>query len=139
MYVREEDIFNAIYCQLKLYIDNYFISAPQYKEQIRQFNEQIEQATQRNYEASENFRLCYEGLVKGKKSVEDLRTARDTINRARASLDKLEADKVVYEKQYQASRKLLRVSSKELSLSEIIDCIDRIVVDAGRNIVVKWK
>ena len=139
MYVREEDIFNAIYCQLKLYIDNYFISAPQYKEQIRQFNEQLEQATQRNYEASENFRLCYEGLVKGKKSVEDLRTARDTINRARASLDKLEADKVVYEKQYQASRKLLRVSSKELPLSEIIDCIDRIVVDAGRNIVVKWK
>ena len=139
MYAREEDVFNAIYHQLKLYINEYFISVPQYKQQIRQLNEQIEHAAQCQYEASEKFRLCYEGLVKGEKSVEDLRTARDTVHRARASLDKLEADKVVYEKQYQASRKLLRVSSKELPLSEIIDCIDRIVVDVGRSIVVKWK
>ena len=138
MYIREEDIYSAIYHQLKLYIDEHFISAPQYKQQIRQFNEQIEQAAQCQHEASENFRLCYEGLVKGEKNVENLRAARDVANRARVSLDKLVADKVVYEKQYQAFCKLLRVGGKELPLSEIMDCVDKIRVDTGKRIVVEW-
>ena len=67
MYVREEDVFNVIYQQLKLYVDQHFISVPQYKQQIQHLEEQIEQAARCRYEASENFRLCYEGLVKGKK------------------------------------------------------------------------
>ena len=138
MYVREEDIFSAIYQQLKLYVDEYFISAPKYKQQIQKYGEQIEQATRWRYEASENFRLCYEGLVKGEKSVDDLRAARDIANGARANLDKLMADKVVYEKEYQAFRKLLRVSRKELPLSEIMDCIDKIRVDTGKRIVIQW-
>ena len=138
MYVREEDIFNSIYHQLKLYVDEYFIPVPKYKQQIQKYEEQIKQATQCQHEASENFRLCYEGLVKGEKSIEDLQIARDIANRARTNLDKLVADKVVYEKQYQAFRKLLRASSKELPLSEIMDCIDKIKVDTGKHIVVQW-
>lgn len=47
-------------------------------------------------------------------------------------------DKVVYEKQYQTFRKLLQVSGRELPLAEIIGFIDKIVVDAGREIVVRW-
>ena len=62
MYVREEDVFNAIYHQLKLYMDKHFISVPQYKQQIQQLNEQIEQAVQRNYEARESFDFAMRGL-----------------------------------------------------------------------------
>ena len=38
------------------------------------------------------------------------------------------ADKEAYEKQYQVFCKLLKASRKEVPLSEIIDCIERIVV-----------
>ena len=138
MYVREEDIFSATYHQLKLYVDRHFISAPQYKQQIQQFEEQIEQAARCQYEASDNFRLCYEGLVEGKNSVEDFRTARETINQAKTILKGLMASKVAYEEQYQVFCKLLRVSSKELPLSEITSYIDKITIDAGKRIMVKW-
>lgn len=37
---------------------------------------------------------------------------------------------MVYETQYKVFRKLLSASRKELSISDIMDCIDRIVVDA---------
>jgi len=43
-----------------------------------------------------------------------------------------------YEKQYATFRKLLLASNKEMSLSEIVDCISKIVVDNDREIVVKW-
>jgi len=43
-----------------------------------------------------------------------------------------------HEIQYAKFRKLLSASSKDVPLSEIVDCIDKIVVDGGRNIVVKW-
>ena len=47
-------------------------------------------------------------------------------------------DKEAYEKQYQVFCKLLKASRKEVPLSEIIDCIERIVVDVDRKIMVKW-
>ena len=46
--------------------------------------------------------------------------------------------KVAYEKQYAKFRKLLSASSKDIPLSEIADCIDKVVVDGGGKIVVKW-
>lgn len=49
-----------------------------------------------------------------------------------------EAYKEQYEKQYQVFCKLLKASRKEVPLSEIIDCIERIVVDVDRKIMVKW-
>lgn len=138
MYVREEDIFKAIYHQLKLYIDEHFISDTQYKRQIGQFNEQIEQAAKRSYEASENFRLCYEGLVEGDKGIEDLQAARDIANHTKISLEQLMANKADYEKQYDVFRKLLSASSREIPIGEIVKYIEKVVVDGGRNIVVKW-
>ena len=139
MYVREEDVYSAVYYQLKLYVNGHFISAPQYKQQIRQFSEQIEQAAQCNHEASENFRLCYKGLVKGEKSIEDLQTARDIANRTKAGLDKLMASKAAYDEQYQVFHKLLRVSVKELPLGEVVSHINQIIVDKDRKIMVKWR
>ena len=138
MYAREEDVFNAIYHQLKLYINEYFISAPQYKQQIRQLNEQIEHTARCQYEASENFRLCYEELVKGKKGIEDLQAARDIANQTKADLDEFMMSKAAYEEQYQMFHKLPRVNGKELPLAEIIGCIDKVVVDAGKYIEVEW-
>ena len=46
--------------------------------------------------------------------------------------------KAAYEEQYQMFHKLLRVNGKELPLAEIIGCIDKVVVDAGKHIEVEW-
>ena len=46
--------------------------------------------------------------------------------------------KAAYEKHYTTFRKLLSVSSKEIPLSEIVDYIDKVIVDGGGKIVVKW-
>lgn len=43
-----------------------------------------------------------------------------------------------YEKRYQVFRKLLKASYKEITLSEIIDCIDEIIICPNKNITVKW-
>ena len=43
-----------------------------------------------------------------------------------------------YEKQYAKFRKLLSASSKDIPLSEIVDCIDKVVIDGDGKIVVKW-
>lgn len=42
-----------------------------------------------------------------------------------------------YEKQCAKFRKLLSASGRDISLSEIVDYIDKIIVDSGREIVVK--
>ena len=46
--------------------------------------------------------------------------------------------KAAYETQYAKFRKLLSASSKDIPLSEIVDCIDKVVVDVGGKIVVNW-
>lgn len=41
MYAREEDIFNAIYRQLKTYVSEHYITDSQHRQQIQQFNDKI--------------------------------------------------------------------------------------------------
>lgn len=45
MYVREEDIFSAVYYQLKLYINHLFITKDQYEQEIQHLDSLIEAAS----------------------------------------------------------------------------------------------
>ena len=45
MYVREEDVFSAVYYQLKLYINYHFITKDQYKQEIQHLDSTIEAAS----------------------------------------------------------------------------------------------
>lgn len=47
MYAREEDIFNAIYRQLKDYVDEHYITNKAYKQQIQGYTEQISDLAKR--------------------------------------------------------------------------------------------
>ena len=51
IYVREEDVFSAIYHQLKLYVKEHFIPYSRYIQKIKMLDHQIEQATQHYDEA----------------------------------------------------------------------------------------
>ena len=46
--------------------------------------------------------------------------------------------KVAFEKQYQVFCKLLSERDKELSLDEVIYCIDKIIIDADKQITLEW-
>ena len=138
MYVREEDVFRAIYHQLKLYVNEHFISDLQYKQEIRRLDNDIAQSDQQYQEAFKNAVHHYERFVYGEIGKEEFRTAQDATNEKKAIRDDIIASKRAYEKQYQVFCKLLKVSYKEIALSEIMDYIGEIIICPNKIITVKW-
>ena len=138
MYVREEDIFNAIYRQLKIYASEHCITALQHKQQVQQFNDKIFELARSSERAWSNAMGHYEQYVRGEISKETLRVALDLAHDAKAVLTEVSGQKAAYDRNYGIWRNLLSACEKRTPLSEIMDCIDKVIVDRGRNIVVKW-
>ena len=138
MYAREEEIFNAIYRQLKDYVNEHYITNPAYKQKIQELTSQIADLTQHKTTAWINAMDHYEQYVQGEISKEKFLTVQDVANQAKEALIQATEGKAAYETQYARFRKLLSASSKDIPLSEIVDCIDKVVVDGGGKIVVKW-
>ena len=138
MYAREEDIFNAIYHQLKGHVKEHYITDSAYRQQIQELEGQIADLTQRKTKAWINAMEYYEKYVQGEISKEEFRAVQDIANQARDVLIQVTKRKITYEKQYTVFRKLLSASCREIPLSEIMDCIDKVIVDNGKKIVVKW-
>lgn len=138
MYILEEDIFRAIYHQLKLCLKEHFNSAAQYRQEMAEYDNLINHASQEHQLAYESGMRYYEKFVDGKIDRTKLRTALDYANELKVALEDVVAQKTAYEKQYQMLCKLLRVSDKELPLSEIMEFISKIVIDTGGQIMVKW-
>lgn len=65
MYVREEDVFNAIYRQLKVYVSEHYITDLQNKQQVQKFNHQISELSQNSEKAWANAMKYYEQYVRG--------------------------------------------------------------------------
>ena len=138
MYVREEDVFNAIYRQLKDYVNEHYITNLAYKQRVQEYTSQIVDLTQRKATAWINAMEHYEKYVQGEISKEEFRAVQDIANQAKAALIQATECKVAYEEQYIKFRKLLSASSRDIPLSEIVDCIEKITVDTNRKIMVKW-
>ena len=84
MYVREEDDFHAIYHQLKLYVNEHFISDSQYKQVIKEIDNDLAQSDQQYQETFENFIRHYEMFVDGEISKEEFRVAQSAANEKKA-------------------------------------------------------
>jgi len=138
MYIREEDIFRAIYRQLKNYVSEHYITDTQYKQQIQKFTAQISDLTQRKTTAWIEAMEHYERFVQGEISREEFRAVQDIADQAKELLTDATERRAAYEKQYAAFRKLLSASCKDTPLSEIMDCIQDIIVSTGKNISVRW-
>ena len=138
MYAREEDVFNAIYRQLKDYVNEHYITNSAYKQKIQEYTGQIADLTQRKTTAWINAMEHYEKYVRGEISKEEFRAVQDVANQAKEVLIQATEGKATYETQYAQFRKLLSASSKNIPLSEIVDCIEKVVVDGDGKIVVKW-
>ncbi len=81
----------------------------------------------------------YEKYVLGEGTKEAIAAARPAREQAEATLNTAIAEKKAHERQYQVFCKLMKVSRKEVSLNEIMECINQIVVDKDRQIGVKWR
>ena len=138
MYAREEDVLGAVYCQLNQYIKQHFISSDQYRLEIRRLDSAIEAASMKYKEAVDYGLQQYEKYVSGKGSKEDIVAARPAREQTETALNTAIAKKKTYEEQYQLFCQLIKVSRKEVPLSEAVDCIESIVVDAERKITVRW-
>lgn len=80
----------------------------------------------------------YEKYVQGEINKGEFRVVQDIANQAKEALAQAAEGKTAYETQYAKFCKLLSASSKDIPLSEIVDCIDKVVVDSRGKIVVKW-
>ena len=109
-----------------------------YKQKIQELTSQISDLTQRKTTAWINAMERYEQYVQGEISKEEFRTVQDIANQAKEALIQATERKAAYEKQYAKFRKLLSASSKDIPLSEVADCINKIVVNAERRIMIKW-
>jgi site-specific DNA recombinase len=138
MYAREEDVFNTIYHQLKDYVNEHYITNSVYKQKIQEYTGQIADLAQCKTTAWINAMEHYEQYVRGEISKEEFRVVQDIANQAKKALIQATEDKVVYEKQYARFHKLLSANSKDIPLSEIVDCIDKVVVDGGGKIMIEW-
>jgi site-specific DNA recombinase len=138
MYAREEDVLSAIYHQLKDYVNERYITNSAYKQQIQEYTEQIADLAQRKTTAWINAMEHYEQYVQGEISKEEFRAVQDIANHAKDVLIQATEGKAAYEKHYTIFRKLLSASSKDISLSEIVDYIDKVVVDGNGKVVVQW-
>ena len=58
---------------------------------------------------------------------------------AKELLEKSEAELDAYKRRHEELEAMHKVLRKELPLTEILDCIDSIVVSEGRKIEVKWR
>lgn len=137
MYARE-DVYNAIYRQLKDYVSEHYITDSAHRQQIQEMEIQIADLTKQKTTAWIDAMEHYEKYIEGEISKEEFRVVQDIANQAKEALAQAVERKTAYETQYAVFRKLLFASSREISLSEIMDCIDKVVVDNGKKIMVKW-
>jgi len=75
----------------------------------------------------------YEQYVRGELNKEAVRVALDVAHEAKAVLAETSEWKATYSNKYNIFRKLLSASSKDIPLYEIMDYIDKIVVDTGKK------
>lgn len=139
MYVREEDIFSAIYHQLKLYIREHFISSLQYDEEMARLKAKLDAQVEFRHAIAENPAMYYEQYVLGEINLDEFKVKQQKLRRAAEDQKTIEFEIEECERVYSRFSCLCKVWDKELPLSTIMSEINRIVVDAGKKVVVQWK
>lgn len=136
MYVREEDIFRAIYHQLQLFLDAHFISRSQYQTGKEALEQQIADYKDILAEPSERTQRYYEQLVMKEISQSEYLDLKKNVYEANERMNACVQSLEQHEQRYRQFVKMQRVQNKELLLTEILDCIGKITAHEGRTIAV---
>ncbi len=139
MYVREEDIFSAIYYQLKLFLKSNSNICVGYHSKRAVLEQEIAEFWEILSNPMERTRMLYEQLVCKEIDKDTYFEEKAKINEAKDRLECVEQRLDTHEQQYQQFMKLQDVLDKDLPFDEVMDAIDRIVVSEGRHIEVRWQ
>lgn len=128
MYVREVDIFGAIYHQIKLWIGENFIATADYEAKWGMLQQEITELGEFSINTAESLRPYYEQFISKQISRNefDAIAARIRGSKVRFNIAKKELDE--YEYQYQELKKMCKARDKELPLSEVIENIEIITI-----------
>lgn len=139
MYVREEDIFSAIYYQLNLFVkDNSDFNANYYTK-TDELEHEIAQCREMLADPMECTMKLYERLICKELDKDNYLAEKAKVYAAKERLEKAEAELDASRRRHEELEAMHKVLRKELPLTEILDCIDSIVVNEGRKIEVKWR
>ena len=138
MYVREEDIFSAIYYQLKLYIQEQFISSLQHDQEMMRLKAKLDAQVEFRRAIAENPAVYYEQYVLGEINLDEFKVKQQKLRQAAEDQKAIKLEIEECEQAYSRFSRLCKVRDKELPLLMIIGEIEKIVVDAGKKIVVQW-
>ena len=139
MYVREEDVFSAVYYQLKLYLQDRRSDLAQRRQEMEKLRENLAQQIEFQQVVTENPMLYYEQYVMGEITVDEFRAGQEKIRHATEDRRAIEYKIEKCEQEHRQFSRLCEVRDKQLPLSTLMEEIDRITVDTGRKITVQWK
>lgn len=138
MYVREEDIFSAIYYQPKLYIQEYFIASLEYDAEMTQLKARLDAQVEFWHAIAENPDMYYEQYVLGEITLDEFKIKQQKLRQATEDQKAIELEIEECERVYSQFSLLCKIRDKELPLSMILGEVEKIVVDAGKKIMIKW-
>ncbi len=139
MYIREEDVFSAIYHQLKLQVHDSPNSVFCMQKELNRLHVELEQHKGFQAEVEHYPMMNYEQYRLGEIDRETYNIRQQKIRNLVNDRKHLEEQIEQCSRKYQKAILLQKASYKEAPLSDVIDQMDRIVVDAGRKVSVQWK
>lgn len=139
MYVREEDIFSAIYYQLKLFIKANADFNANYDANKAELELEVARCREMLADPMECTMKLYEQLIRKELDKDTYLAEKAKVYAAKELLEKAEAELDANKRRHKEFEAMHKVLRKELPLAEISGCIDSIVVNEGRKIEVKWR
>lgn len=139
MYAREEDVFSAVYYQLKLYLQDRRSDLAQRRQEMEKLRESLAQQIEFQQVVTKNPMLYYEQYVMGEITVDEFRAGQEKIRHAAEDRRAIECKIEKCEQEHWQFSRLCEVRDKQLPLSTLMEEIDSITVDTGRKITVQWK
>lgn len=139
MYVREEDIFSAIYYQLKLFVKANIDFSVGYQDKKAALEQEIAELQEMLSDPMECTGKLYERFIFKEIDKDTYFVERAKVYAAKEHLEDTTQALNAHEQQYQRLKTMQKVINKELPLNEIVDFIGRILISEGRRIEVKWR
>lgn len=139
MYVRDEDIFSAIYYQLKLFVKSKSDFNANYDTRKAELEREVAQCRELLADPMACTMKLYEQLICKELDKDTYLAEKAKVYAAKERLEKIKSELKINKHRHEELEAMHRVLRKELPLAEILECIDKIVVSEGREIEVKWR
>jgi hypothetical protein len=139
MYVREEDIFSAIYYQLKLFVKANIDFSVDYQGKKAALVQEIAELQEMLSDPMECTRTLYERFVRKEIDKDTYFVERAKVYAAKKRLENARHELGIHGQRYQQLCRMRQALNKELPLDEIMDSIESITINEGRRIEVNWR